>query len=146
MKRRIWEDELPKGPADKGVVKSGHVVSLNRFEAEAAGREVASGQTTRHRTLFKQLFEQLHMLDPALLRRRDRGFKVKFVGESADDYGGPFREAITNMCAELQCATSHLFILTPIQDAALERQVVSRAHRMGATGPVLVETIHLWYD
>ena len=41
---------------------------------------------------------------------------------------------------------THLFILTPIQDAALERQVVSRAHRMGATGPVLVETIHLWYD
>ena len=41
---------------------------------------------------------------------------------------------------------THLFILNPILDAALERQVVSRAHRMGATGPVLVETIHLWYD
>ena len=41
---------------------------------------------------------------------------------------------------------THLFILTPIQDAALERQVVSRAHRMGATGPVIVETVLLWKD
>ena len=41
---------------------------------------------------------------------------------------------------------THLFILNPILDAALERQVVSRAHRMGATGPVTVETIHLWND
>ena len=33
-----------------------------------------------------------------------------------------------------------------ILDAALERQVVSRAHRMGATGPVIVETVLLWKD
>ena len=41
---------------------------------------------------------------------------------------------------------THLFILNPIEDQALERQVVSRAHRMGATGPVTVEPIHLWND
>ena len=41
---------------------------------------------------------------------------------------------------------THLFILNPILDAALERQVVSRAHRMGATGPVIVETVLLWKD
>ena len=41
---------------------------------------------------------------------------------------------------------THLFILNPIHDAALERQVVSRAHRMGATGPVIVETVLLWKD
>jgi SNF2 family DNA or RNA helicase len=41
---------------------------------------------------------------------------------------------------------THLFILNPILDAALERQVVSRAHRMGATGPVIVQTVLLWKD
>lgn len=41
---------------------------------------------------------------------------------------------------------THLFMLNEIEDAALERQVVSRAHRMGATGPVIVEPIHLWND
>ena len=28
--------------------------------------------------------------------------------------------------------------------AAIERQVIARAHRMGATGPVAVETMKLW--
>ena len=39
--------------------------------------------------------------------------QVKFVGEASDDYGGPYREAFTNMCAELQCGSSSLFVLTP---------------------------------
>ena len=114
VKRRLWDAALPSGPSDEGVVKSGHVVSVNRFEAEAARADAEAGLTdTKHKTLFRQLFTQLHTLDPKLLRRRDRAFKVRFTGEAADDYGGPFREAITNLCGELQCAASELFILTP---------------------------------
>ena len=116
VKRRVWDEALPEGPHDEGVVKSGHVISLNRFEAEAA-REAsaddrAAGQL-RHKTLFEQAFRELHHLAPKVLRRRDRAFKVRFIGEGADDYGGVFREAITNMCAELQSDSSLLFILTP---------------------------------
>ena len=48
------------------------------------------------------LQEQLDPVDPKLIQRTDRGFKVKFVGEASDDYGGPYREALTNICAELQ--------------------------------------------
>jgi hypothetical protein len=40
---------------------------------------------------------------------------------------------------------THLFLLEPIDDAALLEQVTSRAHRLGATGPVTVETIHTFY-
>ncbi len=35
----------------------------------------------------------------------------------------------------------HIFLMEPIWDAALEKQVVSRAHRMGAKAPIQVETL-----
>jgi len=35
------------------------------------------------------------------------------VAEASDDYGGPYREALTNVCAELQCPSSPLFVLSP---------------------------------
>lgn len=41
---------------------------------------------------------------------------------------------------------THIFMLEPIDDAALLEQVTSRAHRIGALGPVLVETIHTHYQ
>ncbi|KAJ8602387.1 hypothetical protein CTAYLR_004252 [Chrysophaeum taylorii] len=36
---------------------------------------------------------------------------------------------------------THIFLLEPLRDSALLEQVVSRAYRVGATNPVLVETI-----
>lgn len=34
---------------------------------------------------------------------------------------------------------SHVFLMEPIWDASVEEQVVSRAHRMGATQPITVQ-------
>jgi SNF2 family DNA or RNA helicase len=39
---------------------------------------------------------------------------------------------------------THLFLLKPINDAALLEQVTSRAHRLGSTGPVTVKTVNVW--
>jgi len=36
---------------------------------------------------------------------------------------------------------SHIFIMEPVWDAAVEEQIVARAHRLGATSPVLVEKL-----
>lgn len=36
---------------------------------------------------------------------------------------------------------SAVFLMEPLSDPALEQQVVSRAHRMGAKCPILVETL-----
>ena len=44
---------------------------------------------------------------------------------------------------DLSCAT-HMFLVHGIDDPALLRQVVARAHRMGATGPVQIETLQLF--
>ena len=36
---------------------------------------------------------------------------------------------------------SHVFIMEPLENASLEEQVISRAHRMGAQADVQVETL-----
>ena len=41
---------------------------------------------------------------------------------------------------------THLFLINEVSDPAKRQQVVSRAHRMGATGPVIVEPVRLWED
>ena len=46
-------------------------------------------------SIMAQLVQQLAHLDRLKLVRRDRAFKVKFAGEAADDYGGPYREVFT---------------------------------------------------
>jgi len=40
---------------------------------------------------------------------------------------------------------THIFLLEPVEDAALLEQITSRAHRLGATGPVTVETVNPYY-
>ncbi|CAB9506280.1 SNF2 family N-terminal domain [Seminavis robusta] len=40
---------------------------------------------------------------------------------------------------------THIFLLEPIDDAALLEQITSRAHRLGATGPVVVDTVNVHY-
>lgn len=62
-------------------------------------------------SVFGQLFDELHFLEPALLRMgythpmddgQERTFKVKFDGEGVDDYGGPYREVFAQIPVELQ--------------------------------------------
>jgi hypothetical protein len=60
--------------------------------------------------------EGLHFLSPATIRvgythpmddGQQRSFKVRFEGEGADDYGGPFRECFAQMVQELQATSSN---------------------------------------
>jgi hypothetical protein len=46
---------------------------------------------------------------------------------------------------DLSFAT-HIFLLERIKDPALHNQIISRAHRMGATGPVEVTLIQVRSD
>jgi hypothetical protein len=85
-------------------------VLLNRPKA-AAGRNRRDPATRLRLSLFGQLCDELHFLDPAVLRLgythpmddgQARAFKVKFEGEGADDYGGPYRETFSQVAAEVQ--------------------------------------------
>eukprot|EP01119_Soliformovum_irregulare_P020806 TRINITY_DN6796_c0_g1_i1.p1 TRINITY_DN6796_c0_g1~~TRINITY_DN6796_c0_g1_i1.p1 ORF type:complete len:3271 (-),score=955.48 TRINITY_DN6796_c0_g1_i1:39-9716(-) len=63
--------------------------------------------------IFIQAWKQLHRLDAALLRSRERAWKVEFVGEGANDAGGPYRESISAICEELQSDKVGLLIPCP---------------------------------
>lgn len=66
-------------------------------------------------SVFAQSFDQLHAIQPSLLRGADRAFKCQFVGEFGDDFGGLYRECIAQISSELQ--SNVLPLLTPCPNA-----------------------------
>uniref|UniRef100_A0A8C4H0W8 HECT-type E3 ubiquitin transferase n=1 Tax=Dicentrarchus labrax TaxID=13489 RepID=A0A8C4H0W8_DICLA len=63
--------------------------------------------------IFVQIAKQVVSLNPLELRLPSRAWKVKLVGEGADDAGGVFDDTITEMCQELQSGVVELLIHTP---------------------------------
>ncbi|XP_074474894.1 putative E3 ubiquitin-protein ligase HERC1 isoform X1 [Sebastes fasciatus] len=63
--------------------------------------------------IFVQIAKQVVGLNPLELRLPSRAWKVKLVGEGADDAGGVFDDTITEMCQELQSGVVDLLIHTP---------------------------------
>ncbi|XP_077870271.1 putative E3 ubiquitin-protein ligase HERC1 [Saccoglossus kowalevskii] len=63
--------------------------------------------------IFVQIAKQVVKLKAADLRLPARAWKVKLVGEGADDAGGVFDDTITEMCQELQTGIVPLLIPTP---------------------------------
>jgi hypothetical protein len=82
---------------------------LSRARAIALAR---SGQTDTEgrRTVFAQAFRALHPMAPRLLRRSDQLYNTIFLGERAQDAGGPYRETFETYCAELESPLLPLFI------------------------------------
>ena len=66
------------------------LVTINRHRA---AKERPDRRAKMRHSVFMQLLVELAPHKRAALRRRERSFKVKFTGEAADDYGGPYREA-----------------------------------------------------
>uniref|UniRef100_A0A9J8D3K3 HECT-type E3 ubiquitin transferase n=1 Tax=Cyprinus carpio carpio TaxID=630221 RepID=A0A9J8D3K3_CYPCA len=67
--------------------------------------------------IFVQIAKQVVNLNPTELRLPSRAWKVKLVGEGADDAGGVFDDTITEMCQELQSGVVELLIHTPNSSA-----------------------------
>ncbi|XP_030623810.1 probable E3 ubiquitin-protein ligase HERC1 [Chanos chanos] len=67
--------------------------------------------------IFVQIAKQVVNLNPTELRLPSRAWKVKLVGEGADDAGGVFDDTITEMCQELQSGVVDLLIHTPNNSA-----------------------------
>ena len=60
---------------------------------------------------YASRFRQLRHLPPSALRNSERAFYTDFIGEHADDYGGPYREALSLVAAELSDPASPLRLL-----------------------------------
>ena len=63
--------------------------------------------------IFTQIAKQVVRMKPGDLRLPARAWKVKLVGEGADDAGGVFDDTITEMCQELETGVVPLLIATP---------------------------------
>ena len=64
--------------------------------------------------IFSQIAVQIAAMDPSELRLPARSWKVKLIGEGADDAGGVFDDTITEMCRELtENDGQNLGLLTP---------------------------------
>ncbi|KAL1007751.1 hypothetical protein UPYG_G00091160 [Umbra pygmaea] len=63
--------------------------------------------------IFVQIARQVVKLNASDLRLPSRAWKVKLVGEGADDAGGVFDDTITEMCQELETGVVGLLIPAP---------------------------------
>jgi hypothetical protein len=87
-------------------------VNVNRIKA--APQKLASIKSTSQRvrtSVFGQLSNELSKWSNHALRRsyrgkshggQKRGFKVRFLGEGVNDYGGPYRAVFEQVAQELQ--------------------------------------------
>jgi hypothetical protein len=53
-------------------------------------------------SFFLEMYKQLRNIDTRRFRQEEQAWTVKFYNEGAEDAGGPYRESIAQMCAELQ--------------------------------------------
>uniref|UniRef100_A0A4W3J8I3 HECT-type E3 ubiquitin transferase n=1 Tax=Callorhinchus milii TaxID=7868 RepID=A0A4W3J8I3_CALMI len=63
--------------------------------------------------IFIQIAKQVVQLNASELRLPSRAWKVKLIGEGADDAGGVFDDTITEMCQELETGVVELLVATP---------------------------------
>jgi alpha-tubulin suppressor-like RCC1 family protein len=71
-------------------------------------------------TVFGQMFQFLKQKSFRIFKKKEGGnnnkmFNVTFVGEASIDAGGPYREALSQICTEMQSACLPLFIPSPNQ-------------------------------
>lgn len=106
VKMDVWSNTVDPLLTNQNPV----YVKLNRHKAS---EQYENPLRKANNTLFNQGFRQLFYISPELLKRKKSCFKVNFVGEAADDYGGPFREALSQMCDELQEDSLPVLIRVP---------------------------------
>jgi hypothetical protein len=91
-------------------------IKLNRIKANNARLATLSSATERFgQTVFGQLYKEMRNWSSSAFRRsylgkghggQKRAFKVKFLGEGVNDYGGPYRAVFEQIVDELQTYTS----------------------------------------
>lgn len=70
-------------------------------------------RSRKKKSIFVQICKQVVQLPPSDLRLPARAWKVRVMGEGADDAGGVFDDTITEMCVELTDNSVPYLIPTP---------------------------------
>ena len=104
---------------------------LNR--ARAAAVSAGPGRASRGLApgaLFSQAFEALKAQAPEALRQPERAWTLHLEGEGALDFGGPYYESVSAICAELQsCSDS-----TGSVDGALQPLLIPTPNSRAGVG------------
>ncbi|WCJ39080.1 SNF2 domain-containing protein / helicase domain-containing protein / F-box family protein [Euphorbia peplus] len=111
-----------------------------------------SGQSFEKVLIFSQFLEHLHVVEHQL-----KFAGINFVGYYSPMHSSNKMKSLTTFQHDPTCMAllmdgsaalgldlsfvSHVFLMEPIWDRSMEEQVISRAHRMGATRPIHVETL-----
>ncbi|KAG2466568.1 HERC1 ligase, partial [Polypterus senegalus] len=94
-----------------------HTADIGRAQSQCRLDHPASScwssRGRSNKPIFIQIAKQVVSLNPSELRLPSRAWKVKLVGEGADDAGGVFDDTITEMCQELETSVVDLLIQTP---------------------------------
>lgn len=83
------------------------------FNRAKAGSIATQANGTGEGTMFHQALVYLSDKPASALRKRDRVWEANFAGEGSQDAGGPYRESVDCMAAELQSVALPLFIPSP---------------------------------
>ncbi|XP_050386557.1 F-box protein At3g54460 [Argentina anserina] len=102
--------------------------------------------------VFSQFLEHIHVIEQQLTIAG-----IKYAGMYSPMHSGNKMKSLATFQNDTSCTVllmdgtaalgldlsfvTHVFLMEPIWDRSMEEQVISRAHRMGATRPVHVETL-----
>ncbi|ETI45966.1 hypothetical protein F443_09604 [Phytophthora nicotianae P1569] len=118
-KRAFWDDVLratttstPLPSDEYEDPREIRVIRINRIQAQASKLSTLSQPGERlRRSVFGQLYREMRAWSDSFFRRaycgkghggQRRAFKVKFLGEGVNDYGGPYRAVFEQIVDELQ--------------------------------------------
>ena len=108
VKLPVWENAMSSTNSSGSQFE----LQLNR---QRAAKQMRSGLPDHDGRMmaFSQAFRQMHILPPASLRRTDRLYSTKLLGEQAIDAGGPYRDSFATYASELQSCALPLLIRNP---------------------------------
>ncbi|KAG1701156.1 hypothetical protein DVH05_011392 [Phytophthora capsici] len=118
-KRSFWDDVLRSTTTSTPLPSDEYedpreirVIRINRIQAQASKLSLLSQPGDRlRRSVFGQLYREMRAWNDSFFRRaycgkghggQRRAFKVKFLGEGVNDYGGPYRAVFEQIVDELQ--------------------------------------------
>lgn len=105
IKRSVWEDALER-TAEPGLAYELAIDRPKAMRHRLSGRIDTDGRYT----VFAQAFRQLTALGGSQFRRKSAVFSVSFLGENAQDAGGPYRETLAQFTEELHSTQLPLLI------------------------------------
>ncbi|XP_052193368.1 F-box protein At3g54460 isoform X2 [Diospyros lotus] len=126
--------------------------SLSHQEALSPQTTVSCKMLPDKVLIFSQFLEHIHVIEQQLTLAG-----IKFAGMYSPMHSSNKIKSLVTFQYDSSCMAllmdgsaalgldlsfvTHVFLMEPIWDRSMEEQVISRAHRMGATRPIHVETL-----